>query len=144
MAITSTNLLTSQRPRWPKQDFDPARAYVDYDEIADELVIYFGSEPIAAMSDLIDAPEGDDAALLLRLDADGRSTDEVVGIHVYPLVAGAARQPAHWRRLAAPNPPAELVENFVADVRDLFERYWTPAPPIEEQFAALRRTHPEE
>jgi len=31
------------------------------------------------------------------------------------------------------------VASFVAEVRALFERYWTPAPPIEEQIASAHR-----
>jgi len=142
MAMTATDPSAVHRPRWPDQPFDPARAYLNYDVIADDLVLYFGSEPVAAVSDLIDAPEGDDAAVLVGLGPGDEDTGEVVGIHVYPLLAGAHRKPAHWRRLAEPDPPAELVAGFVAEVRDLFERYWSPPPPLEEQLAALRPARP--
>jgi hypothetical protein len=76
---------------------------------------------------------------LVGLGPDGVDTGGVVGIHVYPLLAGAARHRPHWRRLAEPDPPAELVAAFGAGVRQLFERYWTPAPPMEEQLASIQR-----
>ncbi len=57
----------------------------------------------------------------------------------WPASAGAARHRPHWRRLAEPDPPAELVAAFVAGVRYLFEQYWTPAPPMEEQLASTQR-----
>ena len=31
------------------------------------------------------------------------------------------------------------VAEFVSEVAELFERYWTPPPPIEEQLARLAR-----
>lgn len=126
------------RPRWPTSALDPARCWFDFDAVADELVFYFGGRPVPAVSDLIETSDGAAPAVLLGLDPDGEETGEIVGIHVYPLLAAAQARPA-WRALAEPDPPAEFVARFVAEVKDLFERYWTPAPPIEEQPVWSRR-----
>ncbi|MBA3416224.1 MAG: hypothetical protein H0U10_13465 [Chloroflexia bacterium] len=140
MAVSAPMLEDIRRPRWPERPFDVARAYLHYGAVADELRLWFDPEPTGWFSDLIDAPEGDDVAVMVGMDSEYQSTDEVVGIHVYPLLAGAARHRPHWRRLAEPGPPLEAVASFVSEVRDLFERYWTPAPPIDEQLARLGRS----
>ena len=142
--MTPTQPAQTARPRWPAQPFDPIRAYLDYDGYADEMVLYFDGAPSPAVNDAIDTPSDSDTALLVGLGPDGKDTGEVVGIHVYPLLAGAARKPAYWGRLAEPEPPAELIARFVAEVRDMFERYWTPAPPVAEQLAGARRVRTEE
>jgi len=128
MALTARERDASPRPRWPDAPFDLARSRLRYGAFADELVLFFSEEPVASYVSGIDAPEHDDAAVLVGLGPGDEDTGEVVGIHVYPLLAGAHRKPAHWRRLAEPDPPAELVAGFVAEVRDLFERYWSPPP----------------
>lgn len=142
MAVTP-DVLAVPRPRWPSAALDPASMRVRYGAYADELVVSFDDRPVASFSDPIDAPEGSDTAILVGMDADGRSTDEVVGIHVFPLLEGPAKHRPAWRRLAEPDPPTELVARFVAEVRDLFERYWTPPPPPEERLAGQRLAQPE-
>lgn len=138
MAVSTPSLDVVSRPHWPVEPFDPARAYLHYGAVADELVLYFTDEPVRSFSDLIDAPEGDDTAVLVGLTADDEETNDVIGIHVYPLLAGAAEARPAWRALAEPAPPAEVVARFVAEVKELFDRFWTPAPPIEEQLARRR------
>ena len=76
------------------------------------------------------------------------SAGEVVGIHVIPLLMGAAQDRPAWSRIAWAVMAEELgretlreeLPGFIAEVAEAFERYWRPAPPIEEQFAALERT----
>ncbi|HYO30987.1 MAG TPA: hypothetical protein VER37_10465, partial [Thermomicrobiales bacterium] len=116
--------------RWPTDAFGD-RVWFDVDGVADDLLLYVGDRPVRAASDPIDSPTESDTAVLVGLGPDGVDTGGVVGIHVHPLLAGAARHRLHWRRLAEPHPPAELVAAFVAEVRELFERYWTPAPTME-------------
>ncbi len=136
MAVIRTN--ASPRPRWPTSPIDLARCEVRFGLPADELVLSFepASRFVPSVSVSIDAPERDDAGVLID-DENGN----VVGIHVYPLLAGAARAHPWWHALTEPNPS---VHAFVAEVRDLFDRYWTPPPPIGEQFACLPRSGPVE
>jgi len=131
MAVTPV----ASRPRWPVGEIDPDRCRVLFGLPADELVVRFPDAPGGGISSPIEARDEDSVAILV--DA---SSGEVVGIHVYPLLAGAAKHRPAWRRLAEPDPPAELVGRFVAEVRDLFERYWRPASPVAEQLADRRRT----
>jgi hypothetical protein len=144
MALSLSPVEKDRRPRWPERRFDPARADFHYGAFADELRLWFDPEPVGWFSDPIDTPEGSDTAVMVGVDANGRSTNEIVGIHVFLLLDGPARHRPEWRRLAEPDPPADLVAAFVAEVRALFERHWRPAPPIAEQFSALRRDHPVE
>ncbi len=109
-------------PRW--QDVvDPTVAYVRYDRVADELVVYFGGAPVPKYSDPIDAPGSDDVMVMVGMNADRTSTGEVVGIHIYPFRAGALVDHPEWRALTEPNPPAEAVADFVADVAALYARH---------------------
>lgn len=138
--------ITNARPRWPVESLDAARFDVHYDLTADELTLYFGGRPVPAYSSFIDAPDGTDVAVFVGLGPDGRSTEEVVGIHVYPLLVGAVQWRPEWARLAwgalareegeegdeGEEMLHEALPGFVADVADLFARYWKPAPPIDE------------
>lgn len=118
------------RPRWPLGEIAPERYRVRFGLPADELVVRFPDSPGGGVSDLIEAPAVDGVAVLVDDE-----TNTVVGLHVYPFLASAAQVRPAWRALAAPDPASEVVARFVAEVRDLFERYWTPAPPIAEQLA---------
>lgn len=109
-------------PRWPAALPDPAAARVSYDEPADELTIFFGGKPVPAVSDPLDAPEGD-AYLLVE-----EGTGAVVGLHVIPLVAGAVPAFPAWRRLAEPDPPPAAVAAFIADVAALAARWGADGP----------------
>ena len=135
MAVTDTEI--QHHPRWPSSAIDAARCRVLFGLPADELVVRFPDLPEVGYSDPIDAPDGSDTAVLVD------DTGAVVGIHVYPLLAGAARAHPSWRVLAEPNPPWAAVAAFIAEAADLFARYWTPAPPWDEQVANLRRATPE-
>ena len=130
MAVSSTE--ASVRPRWPTERFDPSRGYVNYSDHADELVVYFGERPAPSYVDFIDAPALPDAAVLVSVGASGDDAGQVVGVQVDLLRARAANRRPAWAVLAEPAPPPEAVAALVADIAGLFERYWTPAPPIEE------------
>lgn len=143
MALTRT--ATAARPRWPGAPFDPARAYAHYGVAADELVVYFGEQPVPSFVDAIDAPDVDGLGLLVEENGDVTCAEEVVGVHVYPLLFSAVQGRPEWARLAWALLAGDLGEQerpallaaFVAEVRELFDRHWTPAPPIAEQLAAL-------
>ncbi len=123
MAVSKHTTDTLPRPRWPARPFDPARAFLCFDRYADDLVVYFADRAIPSYSDPIDVPEGDDVAVLVRLEDDWASTGEIVGVHIYPFLVGVARAHPAWRVLAEPNPPPEAVASFVAEVGALFARY---------------------
>lgn len=119
------------RPRWPSKPFDPTQASLVYSQLADELVLYFEDRNSPHYVDFIDAPGLPDAAVLIGVDEDDEETGEIVGVQVDLLLARAANLRPAWRVLAESSPPPEAVARLVADIRDLFARYWTP-PPIEE------------
>lgn len=119
------------RPRWPSKSFDPAQASLFYSPLADELVLYFKDRNSPHYVDFIDAPGLPDAAVLVGVDEDDVETGEIVGVQVDLLVARAANLRPAWRALAEPNPSPAAVARLVADIAELFARYWTP-PPIEE------------
>lgn len=120
------------RPRSPAKPFDPVLASLFYSPLADELVLYFEDRTSPHYVDFIEAPGLDDAAILVGLDGDGEETGEIVGVQVDLLIARASKTHPAWRELAAPDPSPTSVSRLVSDVRDLFARYWTPPPPIEE------------
>lgn len=146
MAVNDAGTETVARPLWPAAPFDPRLAYVDYGAVADELVVYFGGRPVASFVDSINAPEGSDVGVLVGLDSAGNETGAVVGIHVYPLLVGAVADHPRWARIAWAALAGwehdggmlrEELPGFVAEVRELFDRHGTPAPPMEAQVAAL-------
>ena len=136
MAVTNPAVDAPSRPRWPSDPFDPDRARVSYDVVADELVIHFGGVAVPAVSELIDAPDVDDAAVLVGLGPNGEDTGEVVGIHVYPLLVGAVQARPRWARIAWAAMAGEIGEemlraelpDLVGEIAELFDRYWTLAP----------------
>lgn len=136
MAMSMSVVDTNIRPRWPSEPFDNAGAFLHFGEVADELLLFFSPEPVPSVSDpLVESPDGGETAVLIGLGPDDEETGEVVGIHVYPLLAGPAQAHPAWRGLTEPDPDPEVVARFVTEVRELFDRYWTPAPPIAEQLA---------
>ena len=145
MALTTPGI--QSRPRWPVEPIDAACVDVDYYPPADELTLYFGGRPVPALTDTIDALEDGEVGVLVGLGPDDEDTGEVVGIHVYPLLYGAVQWRPAWARLAwaliamehGAEELREELPRFISDVRDLFDRFWTPAPPIEEQSALLTR-----
>jgi len=138
MAVTNPRDVA---PRWPAK-IDPAVVDLHYEPSVDELTLYFDGRPVPAYSDAIDAPDGDDVMIMIGMNDDETGTGEVVGIHVYPMAAGVLPTHPGWRPLTEPTPPHEAIAAFVAEVRDLFDRYWTPPPPIEEQLAHRPRPGP--
>jgi hypothetical protein len=149
MAMSDTHSTrTIAIPRWPTAPFDPSLAWVDYDVGADEFLIFFGGKPVPAISDiLVDAPGFNDVAVMLALDKDRRSTDEIVGVQVIPMLLGAVQEQPHWAILTwaamAGDYGTELLKErlpgFLDEVAAAFRQYWKPAPPIEEQMAEIER-----
>lgn len=149
MAVKTANahVEAAVAPRWPTDPIDPAHVWVDYDVPADEFLIYFGGKPIGAVFDPLDAPGFEDVAIAIGLDAKGRDTGEIVGVQVIPMLLGAVVDQPSWAALAwaamvdyhGTDLLHERLPGFLDEVREAFERYWTPAPPIEEQLAAIER-----
>ena len=133
-------------PRWPTF-IDPTIAYVSYDVPADEFLVYFGGKPVPKVSDPLDAPGFEDVAIMLSVGADDEETDEIVGVHVIPMLLGAVQEQPAWAVLAwaamAGEFGTELLQErlpgFLAEVHQAFSQYWTPAPSLEEQMAGLAR-----
>jgi hypothetical protein len=121
MAVKTLDALP--RPRWPELTPDPTELWLDFDPVADELMLYFDRKPVAAYNNPICAPEGDDVAVLVGLEENWVGTDQIVGIQIIPLLGRAVKTYPSWRVLAEPNPPPEAVASFVAEVGVLFARY---------------------
>jgi hypothetical protein len=139
MAMTATTTVaddlyrrhpTLPRPRWPTAPIDPTVVSVSYDAPADELILYFGGRPVPSFTDQIDAPDGDVHLLV------NEETGDVVGIHVYPFLAGAVQWRPAWARvvwavLAGEYGTIELLQElpgFIAEVADLAARYGIDGP----------------
>ena len=83
---------------------------------------------------------------MIGLGPDREETGEIVGIHVIPMMLGAVPARSHWARLVwalmAGDYGTELLKErlplFIDEVAEAFRLYWKPAPPIEEQLAALQ------
>jgi hypothetical protein len=153
MALTKTSVKanTAAPPRWP-ESVDSGLAWVDYDIPADEFLVYFGGRPVPAISSSLDnAPGFEDTAIMIGLDADGEETGEIVGVQVIPMLLGAVQDQPSWAVLTwaamAGDFGTELLRErlpgFLDAIHDAFDRYWSPAPPIEEQLAAIERVRHE-
>lgn len=134
---------TQRRPTWPSAPIDPRHVDLSYYPPADELMLYFPGRRHGGVCDPINEPGGGDVAIVVDDD-----TNEIVGIQVIPLLVGAVQQHPRWAILAWGSLTEFRYEDhtfrsevaaFVAEVADLFARYWTPAPPWEEQLANLPR-----
>jgi hypothetical protein len=142
---------TATTPRWPTEPVDPAVAWVDYDVRADEFLVYFGGKPVPAISDPLNGPEFGDVAIMIGIGPDDEETDEIVGVQVIPMLLGAVPEQPQWAVLVwaamSGEYGTELLKErlpiFLDEVREAFEKYWKPAPPIEEQLAALERRRDE-
>lgn len=138
---------TISAPCWPAKPIDTGIAWVDYDVIADEFLVYFGGRPVPAVSDPLNAPGFSGVAVMIGLDENNNSTDEIVGVQVIPMLLGAVPDQPHWSALAwaamAGDYGKELLQEqlptFLEEVARAFREFWTPAPPIEEQLAKIRR-----
>lgn len=136
-----------RRPQWPTGSIDPDSAWVDYDVRADEFLVFFGGKPAPSISDPLDAPGFDHVAVMFGLNPDLTETDEIVGIHVIPMMLGAVPTRPDWAVLTwavmAGDYGAELLKErlpiFINEVAEAFRQYWRPAPPIEEQLADIER-----
>lgn len=148
MAVTVPGAVA--RPEWPGPGvIDPSQIDVHFDPLADEFLVYFAGKPVPSFSDPFHVDGFEDVAILIDLQSDDSSTNEVVGIQVMPLLVGAVQKHPEWAVLAwgaltGFRYEEEMLRTalaaFVAEVRDLFERHWTPPPPIEEQLARLPRS----
>jgi hypothetical protein len=84
---------------------------------------------------------------MFGLGADDETTDEIVGVQVIPMLLGAVQDQPSWAILAwaalAGDFGTELLwerlPGFLDQVREAFERSWTPPPSMEEQLAGLAR-----
>lgn len=119
------------RPHWPDVPFDPARARIHYNPLADELVVHFDDRPLPSYVDWIDTPETVDLAVLVASDPGSDNAGEIVGIQVDNLLARAAGPHPSWRALAEPSPARETVAQLVHHVATLFTRYGVPTPDDE-------------
>ncbi|MGH2617236.1 MAG: hypothetical protein ACRDJC_18540 [Thermomicrobiales bacterium] len=137
---------TIQAPKWPAESVDPHIARVSYDVVADEFLVYFGGKPVPKVSDPLNAPGFRNVAIMIGLGPDDEETGKIVGVHVIPMLLGAVQDKPAWAVLTwaamAGDYGIELLlerlPGFLDEVHGAFDRYWTPAPPIEEQLARLR------
>jgi hypothetical protein len=107
---------------WETSALPSERLEARFGDFADELVIRWdGFVPVPAVSDVFEECDAADIGVLI----DWR-TGNVVGVHVCPLLHGAAAAFPHWAAVAQPGPPAEAVAALVADVRRLFEQHGLP------------------
>ena len=145
MAVSNPD--TVSVPRWPAEPIDIGDARVTYDVRADEFLVYFGGKPVPAISDPLDAPGFDDVAIMFALADDDEIADEIVGVQVIPMLLGAVPEQPSWAILVwaamAGDHGRELLQErlpmFLDEVREAFNRYWTPPPSMEEQLAEIRR-----
>jgi hypothetical protein len=124
---------------------------VDYDVRADEFLVYFGGKPVPAISSPLHGPGFEDVAIMFALDHDRKRTAEVVGVQVIPMMLGAVPEQPNWAVLTwaamAGDYGTELLRErlpaFLDEVKDAVEKYWRPAPPMEEQLAEIARAKAE-
>ena len=142
---------TVEAPQWPTEAIDLERAWVEYEPLADEFLIYFGGSPVPAISSPLNGPGFSDVAVMFGLGPNRESTGEIVGVQVIPMLLGAVQDQPSWAILTwgamAGDFGDELLRErlpaFLDAVHDAFDRYWTPPPPMEEQLAAIERARHE-
>lgn len=148
MALKTAPVDAHARPTWPTEPIDPAGVDLDYNAPADELTLFFGGRPVPSYCDPFDVEGFEDVAIMVGMGDDDSTAGEVVGIQVIPLLVGAVRDHPRWATLAwgalsgfgwEAEPLRTEIARFVAEIAELHERHWTPAPPIEEQLARLPR-----
>jgi hypothetical protein len=145
MAVSNPETVIT--PRWPSEPIDPEVALVDYDVRADEFLVYFGGKPVPAVSDPLDGPGFEDVAIMVGLGPDDEETAEIVGVQVIPMMLGAIPDQPRWSALTwaalAGEYGTELMKErlpiFLDQIAEAFRKYWTPAPPIDEQLARIAR-----
>jgi hypothetical protein len=146
MAVSNPGAATA--PRWPVSPIDSEAAWVDYDVRADEFLVFFGGNPVPAVSDPLEGPGFEDVAIMVGLGPDDEETGEIVGIQVIPMMLGAIKDQPDWAPLVwaalAGDSGSELLRErlpiFLDQVEEAFRTYWKPAPPVEEQLAEIART----
>lgn len=135
------------KPLWPAEGIDLDGARVSYDVPADEFLVYFGGKPVPKVSSSVRAPGFAGVNVMFALGADRQRTDEIVGVHVIPMMVGAVQDHPDWAILTwaalAGDYGTELLRerlpHFLDEVAEAFRQYWKPAPPIEEQLAQIAR-----
>jgi hypothetical protein len=135
-------------PRWPTEPTAPELAWVDYDVLADEFLVYFGGSPVPSISSPLNVPGFRGVAIMLGTGKDDEATDKIVGVQVIPMLLGAVQDQPSWAVLTwaamAGDFGTELLKErlpgFLAQVRQAFAQHWRPPPSMEEQLAALART----
>jgi hypothetical protein len=150
MAVSNPG--TATIPRWPADPISPEAVRVSYDVPADEFLVHFRGESVPAVSDPLDGPGFEDVAIMIGIGPDDEETDEIVGVQVIPMLLGAVPEQPQWAVLVwaamAGDYGTELLKErlpiFLDEVREAFEKYWKPAPPIEEQLAAHERRRDEQ
>jgi hypothetical protein len=128
-------LEASPIPEWPTEPIDTEHAWVDYDVVADEFLVFFGGRPVAAISDPIDSPTFYGVSVMFGVGPDDEATDEIVGVQVIPMLLGAVQEQPHWAVLAwaamAGDYGTELLHErlptFLDEVAAAFNAYCTPA-----------------
>ncbi len=107
-------------PRLPTRGIDPAAVWIDYDPVADDVVLYF-DRPVGSMNVAIDTPERDYVYFLVDFDDDPQ---EVVGIHVETFKLWATSVHPRWAPLAdpeaSPDDRCDAVAALIADAAGLF------------------------
>ena len=128
MAVTDTATrsdpaMRSLFLRWPADGIDPAGTWVDYDPVADVLLVYF-DRPVPAVSVAIDTPDRDYVYLLVEED-----TEMVHGVQVDDLRAWVAASHPRWAPLTEAGTSEEerraAVAALVADTAGLFVLHGT-------------------
>jgi hypothetical protein len=104
--------------RWPAGGIDPAGTWIDYDPVADELLVYF-DRPVPVVSVPINTPDRDYVYLLVD-----EGTEVVHGIQVDDLRAWVAASHPRWAPLTESGASEEerraAVAALFADTASLF------------------------
>lgn len=111
-------------PVWPDRLPDPARMSILYGAYADELVVRFDDKRYLDVIVVpITTPQRDYAGLMVAADS-----GDVIGVHVYPLVAMAVERHPAWQAATEPAAPPHVASRIVADIKRLFDRYGIDDP----------------
>jgi hypothetical protein len=123
-----------RRPKWPADPIEPTRTWVDYAVVADEFLVYFPGKPVPAISSPLNTPMFYGTSVMFGVGPDDEATDEIVGVHVIPMLLGAVQAQPHWAVLAwaamAGEYGTELLRErlppFLDEVAAAFDAHWTP------------------
>src|SRR3712207_4999701 len=117
--------------RWPTLEVDPSRADVDYDVPADELTLFFGGAPVAAIAAPMAVFGGRIAVLFDELSG------EIVGIQGMPFLLEAVKYQPSWAAVAwallagelGPETLRRALPDLIQDVAGAFDRYGVEGKP---------------